>query len=145
MTKRQKFVVDQLKRAHKGEAWHGDSLTQILKGISATQAAAKPFHGAHSIWELVNHIEAWNRLIEKRIRTRTLEKMSARLDWPPLPKAKTASAWKQSLAKMHRSIHSLYVYAGKMNDEIYDRRVTGKNYNVEFMLHGVVQHNLYHA
>ena len=53
-------IADQLRRAFGGEAWHGDSVFEILDGVTAAQAAAHPIKNAHSIWELVLHIGAWD-------------------------------------------------------------------------------------
>jgi len=46
-------IADQLKRAFEGKSWHGPSLLEILKDVTAGQAAARPIPGAHSIWEIV--------------------------------------------------------------------------------------------
>ena len=54
-------IVNQLHRAFVGEAWHGPAVLEILKGVSAEQALARPLDGGHSIWELALHIEAWVR------------------------------------------------------------------------------------
>jgi len=52
-------IADQLRRAFDGDAWHGDSLFEILEGVTAAQTAARPITRAHTIWELVLHIAAW--------------------------------------------------------------------------------------
>jgi len=36
------LIADQLRRAFYGEAWHGDSLFEILKGVGAERAAERP-------------------------------------------------------------------------------------------------------
>jgi uncharacterized damage-inducible protein DinB len=59
-------IVDQLRRAFEGEAWHGPAVMQILEGITAAQAAAHPASGAHSIWEIVLHIAAWEGAVSRR-------------------------------------------------------------------------------
>ena len=59
-------IVDQMDRAFAGDAWHGPSLASLLEGISAEDAAKHPVRGAHSIWELVNHIAAWNSIVRQR-------------------------------------------------------------------------------
>ena len=46
-------IADQLRRAFYGGAWHGEALFEILRGVTAKQAAARPIKSAHSIWELV--------------------------------------------------------------------------------------------
>src|SRR5437899_6585540 len=60
-------VVDQLHRAFDGEAWHGPALMEVLEGIDAETAADRPIPGAHSIWELVLHITAWEGVVASRI------------------------------------------------------------------------------
>src|SRR5580700_939308 len=49
-------IKQQLENAFNGPAWHGPSLMENLKGVSAEVAAAKPVTGAHSIWEIINHL-----------------------------------------------------------------------------------------
>jgi len=39
-------IADQLSRAFAGDAWHGDSLFEILKDVTAAQAAARPIKNA---------------------------------------------------------------------------------------------------
>lgn len=52
------FIADQLQRAYAGQAWHGPALSEVLKGVTAEMAGAKPIREAHSIRELVLHIGA---------------------------------------------------------------------------------------
>ncbi len=59
-------LADQLRRAFEGNAWHGDSLLELLAGVDAKTAAAKPIKDAHSIWELVLHIAAWDDAVRRR-------------------------------------------------------------------------------
>ncbi|HWW76547.1 MAG TPA: DinB family protein, partial [Pyrinomonadaceae bacterium] len=75
-------IADQLKRAHEGGAWHGPSVGELLAGVSAEQAAARPFEGAHSIRELVAHIEAWERAILRRLGGDPAAIYDTPEDWP---------------------------------------------------------------
>ncbi len=50
-----------LRSVYRGPAWHGPSISENLKGIEAAQAASHPIPGAHSIWEIVHHVIAWER------------------------------------------------------------------------------------
>lgn len=45
-------IQDQLQRAYEGAAWHGPALQEVLNGVSASAAAARPLPHAHSIWEI---------------------------------------------------------------------------------------------
>ena len=66
LTERER-ISDQFYRAFEGEAWHGPAVLTLLEGVTAEQAAAHPVAGAHSIWELVLHIEAWERACSRRL------------------------------------------------------------------------------
>ena len=54
-------IADQLRRAFYGSAWHGPAVLELVKDVDAKAAAARPIADAHSIWELLLHIEAWDR------------------------------------------------------------------------------------
>src|SRR5262245_66033589 len=60
-------IIDEMKNIHDGDAWHGPSLKEILSGVTAEQAAAKPLANAHSIWELTLHIAAWEGVLTRRL------------------------------------------------------------------------------
>src|SRR5260370_21067202 len=60
-------IADQLRRAFRGDAWHGDSVFEILEGVTAAQAAARPIKSAHTIWELVLHVAAWDGAVLRRL------------------------------------------------------------------------------
>ncbi|PYS87293.1 MAG: DinB family protein, partial [Acidobacteria bacterium] len=60
-------ILDQLKRAYEGNAWHGPSVREVLAGITAEQAHARPLPNAHSIWELVHHIAVWENVGRRRL------------------------------------------------------------------------------
>ena len=60
-------IRDQFRRAFDGEAWHGPSVMALLNGVTAEQAAARPIPGAHTIWELTQHIRAWEGACLRRL------------------------------------------------------------------------------
>ena len=58
----------QLRASFEGEAWHGPSVMETLRGVGAADAHARPIAGAHGIWELVLHLSATYRLVLRRLR-----------------------------------------------------------------------------
>ena len=60
-------IDEQLQRAFEGEAWPGPALLEVLKGVTAEQAAAKPLATAHSVWEIVLHLTATYHLVIQRL------------------------------------------------------------------------------
>jgi uncharacterized damage-inducible protein DinB len=139
-------IADQLNRAFSGDAWHGDSLLEILEGVSAAQAAARPISNAHSIWELVLHITAWDRAVLRRFDGTVVELSDAE----NFPKIRDAShtAWEKTLGELRRVHQALIDAVTAMPDKRLWEQVPGKqgaHYTFYYMLHGVVQHGLYHA
>lgn len=140
-------IRDQFRRAFDGEAWHGPSVLQLLDGITAQQAASHPIPGAHSIWELTLHIEAWERACRRRLEGDRAQLTDAE-DWQPIDDTSEA-AWestKQSLIDNHREL----LHAISNLDESRLNAPIIKDPNTPFSsvyvtLHGGVQHDLYHA
>ena len=60
-------LADQIRRAFEGNAWHGDSVLELLAGMSARTAAVRPIKNAHTIWEILPHIAAWDDAVRRRI------------------------------------------------------------------------------
>jgi uncharacterized damage-inducible protein DinB len=139
-------IADQLRRAFDGDAWHGDSVLEILKGITAGRAATHPIEGAHSIWELVLHIAAWDGAVLRRLGGVAVELSDAE-NFPPVTDAGDA-AWHAALDRVRRVHEELVAAAAALPDSRLYEMVPGKegaHYTFYYMLHGVVQHELYHA
>ena len=138
-------IADQLRRAFEGGAWHGDSLFKILKGVTAAQAA-RPIPGAHTIWELVLHIAAWDGAVRRRL-DGTAVRLSAAKNFPAVTDA-SETAWRAARAEVRHVHEELVAAVAALPDSRLRDMVPGKkgaHYTFYYMLHGVVQHELYHA
>jgi uncharacterized damage-inducible protein DinB len=139
-----KRIASQLRRSYEGIAWHGPALRELLEGVTAERAAAKPVPGAHSIWELVHHIEAWERMALMALQGQPYGSMTGEADWPPVHET-TAEAWQAALERLQSTTSKLVETIRLTDDAKLNEIVAGKEFNYYFLLHGVVQHNLYHA
>ena len=136
-------IADQLKRAFEGDAWHGPAVLEVLEGVNARAAAAKPVRGAHSIWEIVLHIAAWDGAIRRRMEGQALQ-LSDEQDFPPVMDTSDA-AWRSALENLKQRHAELIQVLLAMPDYRLTAQVPGKDYDFYHMLHGAVQHELYHA
>ena len=139
-----KRINDQLKRAFRGEAWHGPSVMELLENVSAEQAAAHPVAGAHSIWEIALHIRTWERVALRRIEEWVPTEVTPEEDWPPI-KESTEHAWKNALNSLTLNHDALRESIKRLDESRLSEIVPGTQYSVYFLLHGVIQHDLYHA
>lgn len=136
-------IADQLRRAFYGEAWHGPAVMELLEDVKAATAASKPLQNVHSIWELVLHTEAWDGAGLVRLSGKVCQ-LKGTDNFPVAPKA-TEAAWKKAIASAKRTHDRLVTTVAALPDSRLRDRVPGKRYDFYHLLHGIAQHELYHA
>lgn len=136
-------ITDQLERAYHGGAWHGPAVFEILSGVTAKQAGSKPIAAAHSIWEIVLHLITWNDVARRRLAGHTVEPTDAE-DWPPVAD-RSESSWQKSIVALEDSVQNLQAAISNTDDSHLHRPTAGRDHTNFSMLHGVIQHALYHA
>lgn len=138
-------ILDQLKRAYEGNAWHGPSVKEVLAEVTAETAHARPLTNAHSIWELVRHIAVWEDVGRRRLEgDRAQIEISSPEDWPP-PEDLSEAAWDQAKATLDRGHEALVEAIARVSESRLDEPVFEGMSTVYVTLHGVIQHDLYHA
>ncbi len=137
-------IDDELRRAYDGDCWHGPPLREILKGVTAATAAARPPQLVHSVWALVNHLAVWVEVVASRIvEWRPIELPDAG-DFPPVTDTGDP-AWAAALGDLDRRHRELLGVVAGLDEARLGAIVPGKTYPVAVMLHGTVQHYAYHA
>lgn len=137
-------IADQLQRAFDGAAWHGDAVLQILQKVTPEQAANRPLPQAHTIWELVLHIAAWEEVLLKSLRGEPYIMLHGDDDWPPVRDA-SAAAWIVAVELLKTTTMQLIEAMRSFQESRLHETIPGQNFTFYVALHGVVQHNLYHA
>ena len=86
-------IADQLRRAFTGDPWHGSPLLDLLAGITAEQARARPLPSVHSIWELVLHVDVYLHAAFDATQGIAMPKLyGTEADWPTVSDG-SAAAW----------------------------------------------------
>ena len=137
-------IADQMRRAHDGEALHGPSLEDILEDVTAEAAVRRPIPASHNIWEIVLHIGVWESIVRRRLSGEVVLGLTPEQDWPPVTDS-SESSWKSALDELRHGHERLQQTIARLADHQLGEPVPGMGYSVYFMLHGVVQHTLYHA
>lgn len=136
-------IADQLLRSLHGIAWHGPSILEILEGVTTEEARQHPVASGHSIAELVLHVTAWMAQAERGLEGHPTE-LEGDADWPPVS---DAFDWADAVNRLRAAGDSLAAHIRELSDPDLSMRVRGmsQEYSAYGLLHGVVQHNLYHA
>ena len=139
-------LADQIRRAFEGNAWHGDSVLDLLAGVNAATSAARPIKAAHSIWEILLHIAAWDDAVIRHIG-------GAAVDLPdeqnfPTIRDTSEAAWNQAIENTKKTHNELIKAVAAFPDSRLTEQVPGKSekyYNFYYLFSGIVQHEIYHA
>jgi hypothetical protein len=137
-------IADQMKRAWEGEAWHGPGLEEAIADVTVEEATVKPFPDAHPIWAIVRHLTTWVDIVWRRLEGEDVGTVSDSEDWP----AVTGSGqedWEEARRNLANAHYRLIEAIGGLNPEKLDAKPPGANSSRYVMLHGTVQHDLYHA
>lgn len=139
-------LADQIRRAFEGEAWHGDSILEMLSDVTAKVAAQRPIPNAHSIWELLLHIAAWDGAVLRRAQGSAVTLSDAE-NFPRIEDTSEA-AWQQAMESVKKTHNQLVSTVAVFPDARLAEQVPGKDqsyYSFYYMFSGIVQHELYHA
>jgi uncharacterized damage-inducible protein DinB len=136
-------IADQLRRAFYGSAWHGPAVFELLADVDAASAAARPVEDVHTIWELLLHIEAWDRAAMVRLGGEKCQPAGTE-NFPPVTRV-TQVRWRRAVSSAKRTHDRLVKTVEALPGSRLRDRVPGKRYDFYHMLHGIAQHELYHA
>jgi uncharacterized damage-inducible protein DinB len=138
-------IWDQLQRSFEGnEAWRCPSLRDLLASVSARQAAAHPVAGAPSVWQLLLHTTAYEDVARRRLDGEAVPTLPEEEAWPA-PSETTPAAWLQAKLAFGEARRALRQAVAALSDERLSETVPGREYTYYVLLHGVVEHALYHA
>ena len=137
------ILADELRRALRGDAWHGPALLEVLANLPPEEAMQRPLPAAHNIWELVLHIASWANIALRRINGGQAEPYEGE-DWPEVH-GFTQENWTDACTAMRESYERLSeVVLGMTDDELLAKAPKSER-TIAGMINGVVQHAAYHG
>ncbi len=139
-------IANEMKSTLEGDAWYGDSVRVLLKGVTSQQAAKRPIANAHSIWELVLHVNVWAQAALNTVNGMPMPKfpMPSEQDFPAI-QDNTEQAWQSAVEGMFGVYRKLCAAVEQLQDDRLEQTVPGRSYNYYHLLHGMAQHAVYHG
>jgi uncharacterized damage-inducible protein DinB len=136
-------IANQIHLAYYNGFWGGGSLRDLFQSLTFSDAALHPIPGAHSAWEIALHLTVWNNIFRSRIEDED-SGYPYDTDWPT-PAETTEANWTLTLDDLDYAYQSLLDAVRKLKTEVLYEFVPGKKFTFYEMLHGVSQHDYYHA
>jgi len=144
MRKEIEYIVTTLHSILNGEPWYGRPVMKILQEIDPSVVYKKPNENSHSLIELLYHMNTWADFTLKRLEKDEEKDLAAfeKLDWREIdPDEHT---WEKGMAQF-KVTHDLVIELLETKyDEFLSKEVDYREYNFRFLLHGIIQHDIYH-
>jgi uncharacterized damage-inducible protein DinB len=144
-------IADQFRRMMTGEAWHGPSFAEALRGITVEQAGQRAVSGGHTVYELVHHIGAWIAEVTRRLEGRGAREPDDG-DFPPPTVRIDAAEWDAVQRRLAERTEAFLRAIERFAEDRLDERVgdernppLGTGHSFYGTAHGVIEHTAYHV
>ncbi|WP_373513074.1 DinB family protein [Persicitalea sp.] len=140
-------IIDLLNDTYESEeAWHGSSVVEILRDVTPKLADNRLSPKTHTIAELVYHITTWRIFAVRKLQgDKEFDIKTKEKNWKIFPMV-DALEWETLQMELSLSQEELVSELEKRtDDEFLEKIVPGRNYSFYTLLHGLVNHDLYHA
>src|SRR6478736_9415844 len=111
---------------------------EVLTTVSPKQATQR-ISTSHSIIELVLHMAAWRVFVSKRLKEDNKFEVSDKENFPK------RTDWAAALKALQQSQDELIKAINQFPEEKLTAIVPTRTYDFYTMLHGIVQHDIYHT
>lgn len=145
MGKRIDNLIASLSEIFEGEPWYGESVMRKLENVPYIIGDKICIPESHNVSQIVSHLIAW--------KTFTLEKLKGNADysivinseedWPEI-EVSSRKEWEDLKHDLVVAQSSLYEFLKKKNDDFLDQNVAGREYTYEYLINGIIQHDIYH-
>lgn len=130
-------IINSIRDSYDGNAWHGPSIKEILSKISDGQFNAKIGNG-HSIIEIILHMAAWRHFAIQKLLGNDAYVVADEINFPK------GNNLADAMRQLDRSQEELIGIIAKFDERILQQEVPHKKYSYYKLLHGIIQHDLYH-
>jgi len=145
MNKEIKRYIDEFKHLYDGEPWLDVTFVSILKKASEEDALKKTLKNLHSAAEIVCHVIAYRKFL--------LAQFTGEKDFD-INQEKSfdtgfysnsgKNMWNNILNTFDNNQKNLIELMEKSDDSILSKKVYNRDYELSFLIDGIIQHDAYH-
>lgn len=140
---RSQSLSDQLQVVLDGDPWYGESLVTKLLNIRAEAQHPKELNKTASF---IRHLINWRQFVIKKLEGDISFDitLNTTADWTAI-NIDHFETWDDLIEVLKKSQNQLLTLIESLPDEALMKQVPGKDYSFEHMLHGLIQHEVYHT
>jgi len=131
-------IATLLEKTFNGPAWHGPSVMEALNDFSLQKVSNK-IGESHSIIELVQHMTTWRNFTAKRLAGDNEYEVTDEDNFPK------ETDWTVAISNLKQSHVNLTTALKAFPEDKLFTTVPTRNYDFYNLLHGIIQHDIYHT
>ncbi|WP_109830085.1 DinB family protein [Reichenbachiella versicolor] len=147
MTDKLQKLINAAIESFEGDLWLGDSLMGKLNDIDFKSVNRSLPNSTNSIAKIVQHIINWRVfMLEKLNDNHSFDiVLNTDNDWTDIT-INSESEWKSLLEKLISTQNELIQFLESLDSDDFLNRITsGKEYSFEYLIEGIIQHDIYHS
>lgn len=135
-------LKQEFSQLYDGNPWIDVTIKESLSGISSEKASKRIAGGRNTIWEILNHMIEWRRMLLKRMNgniTSVPEDNFIREVPDP-----SEGSWKRTLKEFDKIQQEWLSFLDSLEDEDLEKTYPGNGERYYFLIQGIIQHDAYH-
>ncbi len=145
MDEKTKLLIVNLENVYGRDPWYGDSILSILDKTKPNTILNKLSTDSHSIAELLTHVISWREFVLSKLKgdNKFNVEQNESFNWKRID-SNEKTIWKSLLDALEKNQNEIIKVLENSDDILLEKLVPGKNYNMSFLVDGIIQHDIYH-
>lgn len=145
MGKRIDQLIASLSEIFEGEPWYGESVMRKLENVPYIIGDKSCLPESHNVAQIVAHLISWKNFALEKLKENADFKIEidSKEDWPQVM-VNSRKDWENLKHDLVVAQGNLYEFLKKKSDDFLDKKVAGRQYTYEYLLIGIIQHDIYH-
>ncbi len=140
MRELRELLLANLEEAYAKNGWHGTTLRNAIRSLTAEEVSWRPEKGRHNIWELTAHAAYWKYVARRRLRGAKRGSFPLKgSNWIAAPDRIDDAAWQEVVGLLDEQHRLLREAVASLTDaELRDRKK-------QRLVYGIAAHDVYHT
>lgn len=138
-------ISKRLNQVFQDDPWYGESIMDVLENLNIDDVNKIPREDFNSIARIVLHMITWREFAIKSFQgddSFNVQQNDAN-DWKEIT-ITTEQEWESLLRKLKETQSNILSILQASQDSILNQKVPTRTYSIEYLLEGIIQHDVYH-